>query len=174
MLSGAGLESNTALSLLTPEEELDLDLKIEAQEVTARGMKFASLPIPDRQVLELGSRSVSGIGPARRRSRGGEERGRALPPGSRAALGLVAACLLVDERHEPGSGREEIERGARQPGARDRRAAPLDRPLRRSFGRHKITVVRRWFVRDSPSARPCASSSDQRTATSEHEATSAI
>ncbi len=44
----AGID--TVLSLLTSEEELDLDLKHEQREVKAKGMKFASLPIPDRQV----------------------------------------------------------------------------------------------------------------------------
>ena len=44
----AGID--TVLSLLTPDEERDLDLKSEAHEANARGMKFVSLPIPDRQV----------------------------------------------------------------------------------------------------------------------------
>jgi len=44
----AGID--TVLSLLTPEEEQELDLKREAHEAKARGMNFASLPIPDRQV----------------------------------------------------------------------------------------------------------------------------
>lgn len=44
----AGL--NTAVSLLTPEEEKDLDLPNEAHAVRERGMRFASFPISDREV----------------------------------------------------------------------------------------------------------------------------
>ena len=44
----AGID--TVLSLLTSDEEQDLDLKCETHEVTAQGMKFVSFPIPDRQV----------------------------------------------------------------------------------------------------------------------------
>src|SRR6202453_4760101 len=43
----AGID--TVLSLLTSEEEQDLDLRREAQEAKAKGIKFGSLPIPDRQ-----------------------------------------------------------------------------------------------------------------------------
>jgi protein-tyrosine phosphatase len=38
------------LSLLTPEEEQDLDLEGERRAAQAQGMEFISLPIPDRQV----------------------------------------------------------------------------------------------------------------------------
>src|ERR1700685_3768118 len=37
-------------SLLTADEEQDLDLTKEAVEVNARGMKFTPLPIPDRGI----------------------------------------------------------------------------------------------------------------------------
>jgi protein-tyrosine phosphatase len=94
----AGID--TVLSLLTPEEEQDLDLTRETEEAKARGMKFASLPIPDRQVpnsesevsavldgldadLAVGKNVVihcrQGIGRA----------------------GLVAACLLVSKGLTP-------------------------------------------------------------------------
>jgi protein-tyrosine phosphatase len=45
---GDGID--VVVSLLTPDEEQDLDLGREAQVVKARGMKFVSFPIPDRQV----------------------------------------------------------------------------------------------------------------------------
>src|SRR5450755_3483963 len=48
------------LSLLTPDEEKDLDLRREAHEAKANGMKFASLPIADRQVPHSES-EVSGV-----------------------------------------------------------------------------------------------------------------
>ena len=38
------------LSLLTAEEEQDLDLRNEAKEVRAQGLRFTSFPIPDRQI----------------------------------------------------------------------------------------------------------------------------
>ena len=41
---------DTVLSLLTPDEERDLDLRDEAVVVRAQGMNFASFPIPDRQI----------------------------------------------------------------------------------------------------------------------------
>src|SRR5205814_8025631 len=44
----AGID--TVFSLLTPEEERDLDLADEGHQVRAHGMKFVSFPIPDRQV----------------------------------------------------------------------------------------------------------------------------
>ena len=44
----AGID--TVLSLLTTEEEQDLDLRQETRDVKSRGIKFVSLPIPDRQV----------------------------------------------------------------------------------------------------------------------------
>jgi protein-tyrosine phosphatase len=44
----AGIDA--VLSLLTPDEENSLDLTKEGALVKKRGMSFASLPIPDRQV----------------------------------------------------------------------------------------------------------------------------
>jgi protein-tyrosine phosphatase len=41
---------DTVLSLLTSEEEQDLELKNEAREVKRHGMKFLSFPIQDRKV----------------------------------------------------------------------------------------------------------------------------
>ncbi len=41
---------STVLSLLTPDEEVDLELSNEATEARTHGMTFLSLPIPDRDV----------------------------------------------------------------------------------------------------------------------------
>jgi protein-tyrosine phosphatase len=41
---------NTVFSLLTPEEEKDLDIAHEAGQVKAHGLRFLSFPIPDREV----------------------------------------------------------------------------------------------------------------------------
>ena len=67
---------HTVFSLLTPEEEQDLDLTDEKRETQAQGMTFRSFPIPDRQVPDSESKlakSRQGIGRS----------------------GLVAACLFI-------------------------------------------------------------------------------
>lgn len=91
---------DTVLSLLTPEEELDLDLKIEAREVTARGMKFASLPIPDRQVPN----SEAEVSAALDRLDADLAAGKNVVIHCRQGIGrtgLVAACLLVTKGMNP-------------------------------------------------------------------------
>ena len=60
----AGID--TVLSLLTSEEEQDLDLRREAQAAKEKWIKFGSLPIPDRQVPNSES-GVGSTGSARRR-----------------------------------------------------------------------------------------------------------
>jgi hypothetical protein len=51
---------DVVLSLLTPEEENDLDLMAEERESNAQGMEFVSYPIPDRDVRrsEAGMSSI--------------------------------------------------------------------------------------------------------------------
>jgi len=88
----AGID--TVLSLLTPEEEEELDLKREAQEAKVRGMKFASLPIPDRQVPN----SESEVSAALDRLDADLSAGKNAVVHCRQGIGrtgLVAACLLV-------------------------------------------------------------------------------
>jgi protein-tyrosine phosphatase len=85
---------STVLSLLTPEEEQELDLKREAQDVKARGMKFVSLPIPDREVPN----SESELSAALERIDGDLSAGKNVVVHCRQGVGrtgLVAACLLV-------------------------------------------------------------------------------
>ena len=41
---------DSVLSLLTAEEEADLDLRKEGSEIRSQGMDFTSFPIPDRQI----------------------------------------------------------------------------------------------------------------------------
>lgn len=96
----AGID--TVLSLLTPEEEQDLDLKREACEAKAQGMKFVSLPIPDRQVPS----SESEVSAALDRLEADLSAGRNVVVHCRQGIGrtgLVAACLLVSKGITPGA-----------------------------------------------------------------------
>jgi protein-tyrosine phosphatase len=94
----AGLD--TVLSLLTPEEEQDLDLKREAEEAKARGMNFASLPIPDREVPN----SESEVSAALDRLDDDLSAGKNVVIHCRQGIGrtgLVAACLLITKDLTP-------------------------------------------------------------------------
>lgn len=88
------------LSLLTPQEEADLDISAEAAITKSHGMKFLSFPIVDRQVPESESRL----------SRTMEKLDAELEAGRNVVLhcrqgigrtGLVAACLLISKGIDP-------------------------------------------------------------------------
>ncbi|MBI4473312.1 MAG: dual specificity protein phosphatase family protein [Acidobacteria bacterium] len=85
---------HTIFSLLTPEEEQDLDLVHEKRETQALGMTFRSFPIPDRQVPDSETRLAKAL----------EKLDNELASGTNVVLhcrqgigrsGLVAACLLI-------------------------------------------------------------------------------
>jgi protein-tyrosine phosphatase len=89
-----GIEVDTVLSLLTPDEEKDLDLNDERQQVQRLGMKFLSLPIPDRQVPASQSQVTATL----------EKLDADLSAGKNVVIhcrqgigrsGLLAACLLI-------------------------------------------------------------------------------
>ena len=85
---------DTVLSLLTPEEEQELDLKNEAREVKQEGMRFLSLPIPDRDV----PRAESEVRTAVEKLDADLSSGKNVVIHCRQGIGrsgLVAACLLI-------------------------------------------------------------------------------
>jgi protein-tyrosine phosphatase len=96
----AGISS--VLSLLTPDEERDLELRKEAVEVRNLGLEFASLPIPDRQVPPSETKLTQAL----------EDVNRMLSAGRNVLVhcrqgvgrsGLVAACLLIKNGISPGA-----------------------------------------------------------------------
>ena len=100
---------STVLSLLTPDEEQDLGLVAEGQVAKNLGLRFASLPIPDRQVPS----SPSEVAPIL------DELDTELASGKNAVIhcrqgvgrsGMVAACLLVLRGMNSSSAIRELER----------------------------------------------------------------
>ena len=101
----AGITS--VLSLLTPQEERDLDLQNERREVKAQGIDFTSLPIPDRDVPNSEAKLATIL----------EKLERNLSVGKNVLVhcrqgigrsGLVAACLLVTKGWSPGAAVEKV------------------------------------------------------------------
>ena len=98
---------NVVLSLLTANEEREMDLRKEAGEVRAQGMDFTSFPIPDRQVpgseakwSEVLDRVAYEL-----------STGKNVLVHCRQGIGrsgLVAACLLVKKGMSPGAAIESV------------------------------------------------------------------
>ncbi len=86
---------DSVLSLLTEEEEADLDLENEAATVQQKGMKFRSFPIEDRQVPSSPSelaRTIEDI------IEGDLKEGKNVVIHCRQGVGrsgLVGACLMI-------------------------------------------------------------------------------
>ncbi len=102
-----GAPIDTVLSLLTPEEEKDLDLRDEAGEVRAQGMEFLSFPILDRQTPVSEAKWFEVL----------DRVGRELSSGKNVLVhcrqgigrsGLVAVCLLVKKGMSPGAAIESV------------------------------------------------------------------
>jgi protein-tyrosine phosphatase len=98
---------DSVLSLLTPDEERDLDLGNEATEVRAQGMSFASFPIPDREI----PRSEAKLAEVLENAIEDLSAGKNLLVHCRQGIGrsgLVAACLLVKKGMTPGAAVESV------------------------------------------------------------------
>jgi protein-tyrosine phosphatase len=94
----AGIDE--VVSLLTPQEERDLDLKDEGREVNARRMQFTSFPIPDREVPASETELASIL----EKLDANLAAGKNLVMHCRQGIGrtgLVAACLLVTKGVTP-------------------------------------------------------------------------
>jgi protein-tyrosine phosphatase len=98
---------DAVLSLLTRDEEGDLDLLGEAREAGKQGLEFRSFPIPDRQVPKSEAMLAEAL----------EETSRVLSEGKNVLVhcrqgvgrsGLVAACLLVRKGMSPGAAVQKI------------------------------------------------------------------
>jgi len=101
----AGIDA--VLSLLTVEEQKELDLADESSRVKSAGMKFYFLPIPDRQppLTESEVRKAA------------EEIGQTLEAGKNVLIycrqgigrsGLMAACLLITKGLSSGAAVESV------------------------------------------------------------------
>lgn len=101
----AGISS--VLSLLTQEEEHDLDLRREAVEVRKSGLEFSSLPIPDRQVPPSEAKVTGMLDKVSRELAAGKN----VLVHCRQGIGrsgLVAACLLIKNGMSPGAAMEAV------------------------------------------------------------------
>jgi protein-tyrosine phosphatase len=110
------------LSLLTPQEEKDLDLTEEARLMKSEGLIFTSFPIPDRQVPSSESDIASLLDNANHTLANGTN----LVIHCRQGLGrsgLVAACLLATAGLSPGAAVEVISaaRGVEIPETKEQR-----------------------------------------------------
>jgi protein-tyrosine phosphatase len=117
----AGIHS--VISLLTPDEEQELDLGKEDVEARTQGLAFLSFPIPDRQVPQSDAKVRELI----------EDMNRRLLAGRNVLIhcrqgvgrsGLLAACLLVRNGMSPGAAVESISsaRGVAVPETPEQRA----------------------------------------------------
>ena len=96
----AGIDA--VLSLLTAEEERDLDLRDEADEVQSQGLAFSSFPIADRQI----PKSEAKLAETLERIAGALASGKNVVVHCRQGIGrtgLIAACLLVKSGMTPGA-----------------------------------------------------------------------
>jgi protein-tyrosine phosphatase len=98
---------DAVLSLLTSEEERDLDLREEAGAVRAQRMSFTAFPIPDRQIPKSESKLAEILEGVTRDLSAGKN----VLVHCRQGIGrsgLVAACLLVKKGMSPGAAIDSV------------------------------------------------------------------
>jgi protein-tyrosine phosphatase len=98
---------NAVLSLLTSEEERDLQLRDEAGEIRRQGLEFNSFPIPDRRVPVSQGKLGDALDTLNRQL----SAGRNVLVHCRQGVGrsgLVAACLLIKNGMTPGAAIEAV------------------------------------------------------------------
>src|SRR5579863_7106174 len=93
---------HAVFSLLTADEERDLDLRDEASHARRSGLEFLSFPIPDRQVPRSESELGKTLGKMNRMLSDGKNILLHCRQGI-GRTGLVAACLLVKTGMSPGA-----------------------------------------------------------------------
>ena len=117
----------TVVSLLTPEEELELDLMEEPAVVQSHGLGFLSLPVPDREVPASESEVTAMLA----RLHGILASGHSAVIHCRQGVGragLLASCMLVFEGKAPLDAIQAVSqaRGVKVPETSDQRAWVLN------------------------------------------------
>lgn len=95
------------LSLLTPEEQTELELQNEEREVQEQGLRFSSFPIPDLQV----PRSEAKLVEALKNVSTSLTAGRNVLIHCRQGIGrtgMIASCLLIQSGMSPGAAVELV------------------------------------------------------------------
>jgi protein-tyrosine phosphatase len=113
---------DVVLSLLTPEEEADLNLRSEAEAAKNNGMEFIALPIEDRQVPTSESELAATLEKLNARLSSGENVVVYCRQGI-GRSGLLAACLLVGKGLDPHAAVKKVSavRGVSVPETREQR-----------------------------------------------------
>ncbi len=98
---------NVVVSLLTRDEEEDLQLSDEGREARSQGLEFVSFPIPDRDVPALESKLAQLLQELEQKFSSGKNVVVHCRQGV-GRSGLVAACLLVKRGMSPGAAVETV------------------------------------------------------------------
>jgi len=132
----AGVDA--VVSLLTPQENEDLQLGAESDLTQARGLRFVSLPVEDRSVppsWDQASQAVAKVGEMLRQ-------GRNVAVHCRQGIGrsgMIAAALLIKDGSTPGNALKRIS---------EVRGLPVPETP------EQLEWIREFSMREAPSAAP--------------------